>query len=347
LPSGRHGPSRRGQTTKDAEVDEGGIEETEMLKRTKSLIARGWTVAVLVLLGSAPLRAQEVPPAGWTLSPNARLLADEGLPVIPLFEGWYQNPDGTYTFEFGFWNRNHEQAFVIPIGDDNSIVPAEYSGGQPTIFQPSNARGYSHGDNTGSFTVTVPAEFAEAGGQVVWTLRSNGSVASVPGEAVSNYGLSLGPQAGGSLPPMLKLEENGPELWGPYTADGDPRERSTTRGLGGGTVHGSYANPVVRTASVGAPLTLTVWVGDRFVAVNDRERLTPGVTWFTHQGPAPAELGAVEVSPDGSATATATFTEPGRYLLLARADNFRGSGDSSTGDHCCWTNGYVEVNVSE
>ncbi|MEE2905663.1 MAG: hypothetical protein VX801_04625, partial [Gemmatimonadota bacterium] len=71
------------------------------------------------------------------------------------------------------------------------------------------------------------------------------------------------------------------------------------------------------------------------------------VTWFTHQGPGPAEVGPIQIDSEGKAVATITFSEPGRYLLLARADNFRGSGDSSTGDHCCWTNGYVEVTVSQ
>jgi len=302
--------------------------------------------ALAVVLAWSPLSGQEPPRPVWTLSPNARLMAGEGLPVIPLFEGWYANPDGTYTFEFGYWNRNGEEHFVIPIGADNSIEPAEYGGGQPTVFNPSNARGYNHGESTGNFTITVPKEFAEGGGQVVWTIRSHGSVNAVPAEVVSNYGLSLGPQARGSLPPALALEEGGPELWGSFSADGDPRQSYTRRELGGGTARGSYARPVVRTASVGAPLTLSVRVADRFEAINGRERVTPGVMWFTHQGPAPAELSSAEVGEDGRAAATATFPVPGRYLLLVRADNFRGTGDSSTGDHCCWTNGYVEVNVA-
>lgn len=302
----------------------------------------GVTLALL-LTSWEPVHAQEITRPIWTLSPNARLMMNDGLPVIPLFEGWYENPDGTYTFEFGFWNRNHEEGFHIPIGENNSIEPAEYGGGQPTVFMPSNARGYSHGDNTGNFTVTVPGDFVEGGGEVIWTLRSQGTEVSVPGQVVSNYGLSLGPQAGGSLPPMLKLEEDGPELWGTSSADGDPRETSTTRVA----VRGSYARPVTRAATVGTPLTLAVWAQDRFVQINDRQQVPAVVTWFTHQGPGPAEVGPIQIDSEGKAVATITFSEAGRYLLLARADNFRGSGDSSTGDHCCWTNGYVEVTVSQ
>ena len=309
----------------------------------KRKIALAGVTLGLLLTSWGALHAQEITRPIWTLSPNARLMMDGGLPVIPLFEGWYENPDDTYTFEFGFWNRNHEQGFLIPIGENNSINPSEYEGSQPTVFMPSNARGYSHGDNTGNFTITVPRDFVEGGGEVIWTLRSQGTEVSVPGQVVSNYGLSLGPQAGGSLPPILKLEENGPELWGTSSADGDPGEASTTRVA----VRGSHARPVTRTATVGTPLTLTVWAEDRFVQINDRQRVAAGVTWFTHQGPAPTELSPVQIDGEGNAVVTVMFSEPGRYLLLARADNFRGSGDSSTGDHCCWTNGYVEVTVSQ
>jgi len=312
---------------------------------SKKLLTAGVGFA-LALAVSAPVSAQGTVGGAWNMSPMDRGMAVDGLPVIPLFEGYFENPDGTYTFEFGFWNRNQSQSFVVPIGTDNSIEPAQYSGGQPEVFMPSKARGYSHGDNTGNFTVTVPKDFAEGGGQVVWTLRTAGSVNSVPGELALGYDLSLESQAGGSLPPMLKLEEDGPELWGSFSAPDDPRAASSRRALGRGEARGSNGNPAQKTATVGVPLTLTVWAKDRFVNLNDRKEVTPGITWFTHQGPAAATFTQARVGPDGSASATVTFPEAGRYLLLARADNFRGSGDSSIGDHCCWTNGYVEVTVS-
>jgi hypothetical protein len=40
----------------------------------------------------------------------------------------------------------------------------------------------------------------------------------------------------------------------------------------------------------------------------------------------------------------ATFSEPGEYMLRAQVDNWR-APDSSSGDQCCWTNGYVSVTV--
>ena len=44
-------------------------------------------------------------------------------------------------------------------------------------------------------------------------------------------------------------------------------------------------------------------------------------------------------------TTTATFEQPGEYLIRVRADNF-GRVDSSDGNQCCWTNGYVTVTVT-
>ena len=47
----------------------------------------------------------------------------------------------------------------------------------------------------------------------------------------------------------------------------------------------------------------------------------------------------------GVARVIATFSEPGQYLMLARVDNWSAT-DSSSGSQCCWTNGYVRVNVT-
>ena len=44
-------------------------------------------------------------------------------------------------------------------------------------------------------------------------------------------------------------------------------------------------------------------------------------------------------------TTTATFEQPGEYLVRVRADNF-GRVDSSSGNQCCWTNGYLKVTVT-
>jgi hypothetical protein len=43
----------------------------------------------------------------------------------------------------------------------------------------------------------------------------------------------------------------------------------------------------------------------------------------------------------------ATFDTPGEYVIRIRIDSFNAAGDSSFGNQCCWTNGYVRVNATE
>ena len=302
------------------------------------MMSRAAAASLTVML-VAPLGAQDGRPQ-WPSAPRERGVVAEGLPVSPFFEGWYENPDGTYTLSFGYFNRNREEALTLPVGADNFITPAEYDGGQPTVF--------ASGRDTGVFTVRVPSAFARNDGRVVWTLRSQGAPHAVPAKVgVEAYRLHHQPMAMGSLPPMLKLEEDGPELWSPMTIAGDPRlARSWSEGIDPG---GSVGNPLPLAASVGAPLTLTVWVADRLAPDAERESVRGGATWSTHQGPAPASFSEARLEPDedagGRATTTATFGEPGEYVLRVRADNFN-PVDSTPQDQCCWTNGYVKVVVS-
>ncbi|SVE22695.1 uncharacterized protein METZ01_LOCUS475549, partial [marine metagenome] len=37
------------------------------------------------------------------------MTSSKGQTVTPSFEGWYQNPDGSYTLSFGYFNRNTEE----------------------------------------------------------------------------------------------------------------------------------------------------------------------------------------------------------------------------------------------
>ena len=39
---------------------------------------------------------------------DVQLLRPSGGPVVPIFEGWYPNPDGTYELSFGYFNVNTE-----------------------------------------------------------------------------------------------------------------------------------------------------------------------------------------------------------------------------------------------
>ncbi len=292
-------------------------------------LALGGVLAASFVLGVSGLEAQRTFPG----APEA----PTGRPVTPFFEGWYANPDGTYTVSFGYFNRSEDEVLFLPVGPDNSIEPAEFDGPQPSVFLTRR--------QVGVFTVTVPGDFAEGGGRVVWTLRNRGVVHSVPGRiGVDAYELHYRPMAMGSLPPLLKLSEDGPELWGVVTNDGDPRESFS--GLDGVPPPGSVVNPLRMSAAAGESVDLEVWVSDRLQPGAEREPVEGGVTWYTHRGPELAEFSPEDPELDGGrATTTVSFPEPGEYLLRARADNFN-PVDSSPGDQCCWTNGYVAVTVS-
>ncbi len=296
----------------------------------------------LFVLSWTPLDAQDSRQLPRPLVPQQRNLATHGLAVSPFFEGWYANSNGTYTLSFGYFNRNREEVVEAPLGSDNSIEPADFDGGQPTFFPPRR--------QVGVFTITLPGDFAENDGKVVWTITANGVTHWVQGRiGVPAYELHHGAMAMGSLPPMLKIRQDGPELWGPMTTSGNPAIDPVA--LDGEGPVGSLHNPLPMAASVGAPLTLTVWVADRLDPGargigSDRVRLTPGVTWYTHRGPSLTAFGEEpEPDEDGEATTTATFSEPGTYVLRVRVDNFNPL-DSTPGDQCCWTNGYAIVTVS-
>lgn len=330
----------------------------------RRLTAAGSLAVILILIAQVPLAAQvDTRDRRLPLGPNR----PAGEAVAPFLEAWYANPDGTYTLSFGYFNFNTEQTLEIPLGPDNRIEPAEFDGMQPTYFPGPTQReregdmarmapGYQRHER-GVFTVTVPPEYGQGQDSVVWTLRVNEETHKVTarvGPGREPMQLDYGPRALGSVPPLLSFEEDG----------------ETGQHPAGITLDETL------TASVDQPLSITVWVTDP--SERDEEALGPlyeevpiGITWFKHQGPAGSEVtfqrqtepwvGPEEdpeedvpalhpfqdrVDPEGGPSAvTATFSEPGDYVLRVRADNFEGP-DSSASDQCCWTNGYVTVSVT-
>jgi hypothetical protein len=300
-----------------------------------SVVGR-WLVgalAIAMFIGSPLLEAQRQRP----LSP----LPPGGLRVSPFFDGWYANPDGSVTLSFGYSNLNRDEVVEIPLGPDNFIEPKEFDGRQPTSFAPavadSREGGAGRGDRRererGVFTITVPAGFK---GDVVWTLRNRGQTFSVPGRAKSGAYQLRWPMAMGSIPPLLRFKPAGPAGRGPVGIQADPTQ-----------------------TSVGTPLALTIWIADDSVREKesvsikprDREREAKAalnVTWYKHSGPGPVVFSKVKepiAELEGTATTSATFKQPGGYVIRVRADNF-GRVDTSAGNQCCWTNGYVKVTVT-
>src|SRR5436309_5801053 len=73
--------------------------------------------------------------------PLTQSVRDRGSSVTPAFEGWYYDKDGSQRLLVGYFNRNMEQEFDIPIGPNNHIDPGGPDMGPPTHFQTGRQRG--------------------------------------------------------------------------------------------------------------------------------------------------------------------------------------------------------------
>lgn len=265
-------------------------------------------IALGLLIGS-PVAAQVIPFEQRTF--NEQVLRPSGQPVVPLYEGWYPKDDGTARICFGYFNLNTAVSFDVPLGPDNFIEPREFDGMQPTHFDPVPEGNYRR--HLCVFTVEVPADFGD--GRVVWTLSTGGETLSTPGKLIDPYVLDE-PESGGRgiVPPILKLDEDGPEFRG---RDGFTAPRRTVR--------------------VGEPLALPIWV--------EHPAPRSWVSWTQHQGPGHVEFAEAQMyvaQAEGMGTTTATFSDPGEYLL--RVQSIYSTADFEY--HCCWTNGYVPVTVT-
>jgi hypothetical protein len=252
-------------------------------------------------------------------------LHDSGQSITGAYEGWFKNADGTFSLLFGYYNRNLKQELDIPIGPDNSIQPGGPDQGQPTHFLP--------GRRWGVFTVTVPPNFGS--GKLTWTLNANGTRTAIPASLNTLWELSPFRDATANTPPFLGFTAKGPFVQG-------PRGHSTSL-----------------TAAPGAPLTVTIWVADDAhvspgatrprtppVSVTVTKYRGPGAVTFATQNPAieAAEFESpAETTFRGKATTTATFAEPGDYILNVLANDW--SGDGGRGFQCCWSNAKVKVTV--
>ena len=49
----------------------------------------------------------------------------QGRHVEPAYEGWRPNPDGTFSFMFGYMNENWSEEPDAAIGDNNSFSPGD------------------------------------------------------------------------------------------------------------------------------------------------------------------------------------------------------------------------------
>lgn len=67
---------------------------------------------------------------------QTRFAYSSGQPLEPAYEGWWKNEDGSFTMFFGYMNTNWQQEFDVPVGPDNQFAPGDPDRGQPTHFYP-------------------------------------------------------------------------------------------------------------------------------------------------------------------------------------------------------------------
>lgn len=251
-----------------------------------------------------------------------------GQTVVPVYEGWEKNPDGSFNLVFGYFNRNWEEVLDIPTGPNNTFEPGGPDLGQPTHFYPRR--------NRFLFRVRVPADFGRQ--EVVWTLTSHGQTLPAYATLLPEYYIDkliisantggAGGAGGGNPeihtnePPTLQVEG---ETTRTVTAgspvpliavahdDGAPQARPmppTRAGVSGSPAPNSATGLrvswyVYRGAGEVTfdPIQITEWEDSRDGANGPQ---APG--WTTPPPPR-----------DNRWVAQATFAEPGTYRLRCRA----------------------------
>ena len=246
---------------------------------------------------------------------------DFGQEVVPAYEGWEQNEDGSFNLVFGTMNRNWEEEFHIPIGPDNSIEPGGPDQGQPTWFLPRR--------NRFLFRIRVPANFGDK--ELVWTLTSpNGETKRAYGTLLPDYYMDNN----------VRMANNGAGVSGELFKNVGPTLE----------VHGEST----RKVKANEPVTLTAVAHDedglptpRAMRPVDPARptsLTPiaarglRLSWFVYRGGVPVTFDPVQAKvwedtransnspwgagwetpeppPDNKWVVQATFSEPGTYVL--------------------------------
>ena len=242
-----------------------------------------------------------------------------GQSVSASFEGWYPNPDGTRSLVFGYFNRNYDEYLDLPIGPDNRFDPGPADRGQPTYFHPRR--------QTGVFAVFVPADCGNQ--RLTWSLTAYGQTIAIPGHVRLEWEITaLEEITSGNTPPVLRFG-------GPDAAPGQ----------------GPLGVRSALTAAVSTPVEVTVWAADDGVR-KSRAAQRParvGLVCSKYGGPGDVTFSNATPAVDetGKATTTATFSEPGEYVLrvLAWDDSGGQSAIMAGGFFCCWTNGYVTVQV--
>ena len=294
---------------------------------------------------AAPLALLFLFQSGHAQGVNLNAMYLSGQRLMPAYEGWWQNEDGSFELFFGYMNVNWEQKFNIPIGPNNYIAftepgvdepaydPSVADQGQPTHFFPRR--------NPFLFTIQVPEDFSDT--EAVWTLTANGTTNRVYGSLVLAYGID----------PQTISTETG----GAYGSLSDALRYNIPPEL-------EVAGDEHRSVRVGETLMLVAFADDPDNVPEENPRSLPeslealyrplglgvvasspglGLSWIVYRGPArqvtfdPVQrktwmdtrpyanspwsppLILPEQPPNGRWVTQVTFGEPGEYTLRAVA----------------------------
>jgi len=254
-----------------------------------------------------------------------QVVYSSGQDVVPAYEGWERNPDGSYNLVFGYFNRNQDEPLYIPVGPDNHIEPGGPDQGQPTYFYPRRNRFY--------FRVRVPADFGTK--ELVWTLTSHGKTERAYATLIPEYiidkqlpmldigNFSRDPKGRelANEPPQIRVDGARARTTAVQAAlrlaavagdDGMPERKPAPQGRPGA--------PVGRSNALGLRVAWFVYRGDGAQVTFEPEqfkiypdyRPDSNSPWSPGWEPPP-------LPPDRRFSVTATFRAPGTYILRALA----------------------------
>jgi hypothetical protein len=275
------------------------------MNRTSLLI--GAFVAARILLVHVSNAAQGPPAKLPTELSNIHF--NSGQSVVPYFEGWIRNPDGTFDLVFGYFNRNWQQELTIPAGPDNNVELGGPDSGQPTYFLPRRQRFV--------FRVRVPKDFGKK--EVVWSITANGRSENGYGSllpqqeitervVMTNGGYDPGLTDPNTPPSVTVAPIQSPVAGNPVTLsvavvdDGLPKPR---------------AAPAARTS------TSNSFGGQVNSSTGGGRPAGPTVSWMQYGGPAKVTFERASGIPvtNGRAVTTVRFAQPGTYVLVASASD--------------------------
>jgi hypothetical protein len=257
-----------------------------------------------------------------------------GQDVVPVFEGWEHNPDGSFNMVFGYMNRNYEEQMDIPVGPGNKIEPGPPDQGQPEHFYRRRQQFV--------FKVKVPKDWGDK--DLVWTLTSAGhtekAYASLkPFDEIGN--LVYQENRGGPMDLNYPEEPNeAPTIEMVGSANRTVKVRDSL-GLVVEVTDDGHPKPRVRKAAATPPATIRdsdgaiVATGPERSGGPQREnpltqavvKLDPGVnlgvTWIVYRaGPGEVSFDPMRIKVvDGKAATKVTFSKAGTYRLRAYADD--------------------------